>query len=174
MRPTIRRPTGSTVCLIAALVLGACGGETADETPRASDDGSYERTSFVLCPALEAHRAELATIVGFEQDADRGMAGLGAECFVRGRRGNYLRVSLAPAMARSVSMAASSYEGEVTPVPALGNEARFVASGRQPHVLFPMGSLIVDITAENDATPTRETMVELALRVRELLVEANS
>jgi len=40
-------------------------------------------------------------------------------------------------------------------------------------VVFPLGGLIVDVDAEHVETPGRETMIRLALRVRELLVEAN-
>jgi hypothetical protein len=80
----------------------------------------------------------------------------------------------APALVPSVAMHVGSYEGEVSPVPELGDDARFIAVAGQPHVLFSLGRLIVDVDASHEPTPSREAMVALAKRVREILVAANS
>jgi hypothetical protein len=50
----------------------------------------------------------------------------------------------------------------------------FIEGQIQPHVVFSMGSLIIDVDAENIDKPSRETMIELATRVREILTAANS
>ena len=142
----------------------------------ASDAGSGEftRESFVLCPALEDHRDELASIVGFEQDPDRDLSVLGSECSIHGDFGAFARVSLAPAIQQSVAMHVRGFDAEAQPAPELGPDAVFVDVNLQPHVVFSMGPLIIDVDASNVETPSRETMIELALRVREILTEANS
>jgi len=173
------------VCAAACLACGSGpNGETSTEsraadapaaaTTSATQEG-FDRQSFVLCEAFEPHREELASIVGFEQDADRSLSVLRSECVVRGEDGAFARVSLLPAIVRSVAMQVGSYDGEATPAPELGDDAMFVeGTTGQPHVIFAMGPLFIDVDAENIETPSRETMIELAVRVREILTEANS
>jgi hypothetical protein len=171
--------------LALALVLACRGPEGTDgrtaEPDRSgatseqasSRAGAYDRASFVLCPALEDHRAELAAIVGFEHDPAGSIAGVGSECIIRGTRFGVVRVSLAPAVIRSIAMQVSSYEADAVPAPELGEQAMLVDVSLQPHVVFPLGGLIVDVDAENVETPDHATMIALALRVRELLAAAN-
>lgn len=152
---------------------GSAGLAAGDESPRASGNDQFDRASFVLCPALEAHRAELAAMVGFdERDPARPIKGIGNECFIRGRY-SHVSVELAPAINSSVAMQVRGYDAETSVVPELGNDAMFVDARSQPHVVFSLGNLIVDVGAEGTDKPTRETMTGLATRVRELLVAAN-
>jgi hypothetical protein len=165
----------------------ACGGEPREEAatgpatagvgdgtsmPAESDSPiGLTREVFSRCTGIEEHRAELASIVGFQHDPERSVAGVGASCFVRGRGGDFLRVALAPAMAPSVEMVAKGYDAETSPLPEVAPSAVFVDDGFQPHVVFSLDGLIIDIDAENVETPSRETMVRLANRVREILAE---
>lgn len=176
------------IVLPIAVVLGSCGGgdagaDAGTDAPPASESeapasetpsGDFDRESFVLCPALEPHREELASILGFEQDAERDLAGLGSECILRGTDHGFVSVALPPAVIRSVSMHVDGFDAETSPAPELGPEAVFVDATLQPHVVFMLGPLIIDVGAESRETPSRETMIELATRVREILAEANS
>jgi hypothetical protein len=152
--------------------------ESGAETPppagvsRTPKDG-FDRESFVLCPALEAHRDELAAIVGFEQDAERPIALSDSECSIDGESGAFARVTLAPAFEPSVEFHVRGFDAPNSPAPALGPNAVFVDVNLQPHVVFAMGSLIIDVDAAGVETPSRDTMIELAKRVREILRNAN-
>ena len=173
--------------MVGHLGLCACGADKQDpaETSRSagaaaenessSPSGSdrYERASFVLCPALEAHRAELAAIVGFEErDPARPIEGVGRQCFIRGEY-SHVSIELAPAFYRSILMQGGGNDADTSPAPEFGDYAVFVDAISQPHVVFPLGDLFIDVGAEASEKPTRETMIELATRVRELLVAAN-
>lgn len=147
--------------------------DTATDTS-AADRGEFDRASFVFCPALEDHREELASIIGFEQDAERPISAFSGECALYGDHGAFVRVSRAPSVEPSVAFHVSGFEADVSPAPQLGPDAVFVDDRRQPHVVFSIGPLIIDVDAKNVETPSRETMIELASRVREILVEANS
>lgn len=149
------------------------GGKAAAPETSSTAPAGPARDSFILCPALEQHRDELASIIGFEQDAERAIDGFGSECNIRGDHGAFIRVALAPSYARSISMHVGGYDSEPSPAPELGHDAVFIANGIQPHVVFPMSSLIIDVDSESIQTPSRETMIELALRVREILTAAN-
>jgi len=164
----------------------ACGGEGGMETKgdggaatveggSATVSDEYDRATFVLCPALEGRRAELASIAGFEHDPERSLKGFGAECFVRGMDFGFIRVAISPAVMRSVSMAAGGFDAPPTPAPELGDDAVFVDAGSQAHIFFTMGGLIIDVGAESESPGKldRETMIELAARIRELLQAAN-
>jgi hypothetical protein len=145
--------------------------ESESSSPSGSD--RYERASFVLCAALEAHRAELAAIVGFEErDPARPIQGVGRQCFIRGEY-SHVSIELAPAVYRSILMQGGGYDADTSPASELGDHAIFVDAQSQPHVVFPLGDLFIDVGAEATDKPTRETMIELAMRVRELLVAAN-
>lgn len=178
------RKIAATVGL--AVALASCGGgdapgeqaQTPGSAAQSSDAsataaGEYSRESFVLCPAFEPYREELASIVGFEQDPERDLSVLSGECIVHGADAGFARVTLAPAVMPSVSMYVEGFDAPVGPAPELGPEARFVDAPLQPHVVFTMGRLILDVDAENIETPSRDTMIELATRVREILVQAN-
>lgn len=169
------------VTLGAIAAMAACGGgssgdraaESAAPAAGGSDAavataGQFSRASFVLCDALEPHRQELSSIVGFEQDASRALPVTRSECVVRGKGGAFARVELLPAIVSSVAAHTSSFEGEASPAPALGPDAMFVDGGIQPHVIFAIGHLFIDVNAENVVTPSREAMIKLALRVREI------
>lgn len=173
---------------LMAIVLWSCGGgdaadesvpaaelQTAASEAAAAESGGFDRESFSLCPALEPHRDELASIVGFvEKDPARELAVFDSECIVHGDHGAFARVSLAPAFTRSIQMHIGGFDAESSAAPELGPDAMFVDGRLQPHVVFSMGKLIIDVDAENIETPSRETMIELATRVREILTEANS
>ena len=151
----------------------SAGAAAESESSRASGSERYERASFVLCPALEAHRAELAAIVGFEErDPARPIEGVGRQCFIRGEY-SHVSIELAPAVYRSILMQGGAYDADTSPAPELGNHALFIDALRQPHVVFPLGDLFINVGAEASEKPTRETMIQLATRVRELLVAAN-
>jgi hypothetical protein len=145
----------------------------ANNVASADQQGKYTRDSFVLCPALEDHREELASIVGFEQDPERGLSGPGSECIVHGEY-SFARVTLLPAFTRSIAMHAQGFDAEASAAPELGADALFIDGALQPHVVFSMGELFIDVDAENIEKPSRQTMIELATRVREILREANS
>jgi hypothetical protein len=130
------------------------------------------RPAFVLCPALEAHHQELAKIVGFALDPKEPFAAMGLECIVRSGRVGFARVTqVTPGL--TVAMRAQSIDAAASPAPELGPDAMFVAGKLQPHVVFTMGPVVIDVDAENIETPSRETMIALATRVRDILAEAN-
>jgi hypothetical protein len=180
------RTTGWIV--LTLMTLGACAGDgssqeaapSRESASQASEHGSggtavaFTRQSFVLCPALEDHREELASIVGFEQDPERGLSVMSSECIVHGKDFAFARVTLLPAMVPSIAMHVESFDTEASPAPELGEDAMFVDGALQPHVVFSIGGLFLDVDAENVETPSRETMIELALRIRDILTEANS
>jgi hypothetical protein len=66
-------------------------------------------------------------------------------------------------------MCVGGFDAEASPATELGHDAVFIDGQVQPHVVFSMGSLIIDVDAENIEMPSRETIVELATRVREIL-----
>ncbi len=166
-------------------LLSACGGEPQSASTTNAEAASpsagapdmrtagYDRSTFILCDAIEpGHYRELADIVGFE--ADEWGAQFRTECIVKGARVAFARVKLQPAMAPSAeAVAKQSYDGDATPAPELGDDAWFVDDGLQPHVIFAMGPLVLDVSAESEQTPDRGTMIELALRIRDILREAN-
>lgn len=172
--------------LLAVLAAWSCGGgdagsadvpagQTADQATEntTAGGGEYSRESFVLCEAIEGHREELAGIVGFEPDLEREIQGVGAQCSVRGTDFGFVSLEVPPAIMSSIAMYARGFDGETNPVPALGEDAVFVDAGLQPHIVFELGGLIIDVGAEAGGTPSRETMIDLATRIRDLLVEAN-
>ena len=73
----------------------------------------------------------------------------------------------------TVAMRAQSVDAPASPAPELGPDAMFVAGKLQPHVVFAMGPVVIDVDAENIETPSRETMITLATRVRDILAAAN-
>lgn len=164
-----------TACGNAENTATSAGGEAAQAPSSAapSKPGGDERASFVLCDAFQpVHYEEFAAIVGFEVDESGSL--LRSECIVKGSRIAFARVKLQPTLVQSAeALATQSYDGEASPAPELGDGAWYVADGLQPHVIFPMGKMILDVDAENEDTPSRETMIKLALRVREILQEAN-
>lgn len=172
--------------VVVCVALSSCGGGTGEEAPAAggmdpaapdaaaAPSGEYTRDSFVLCDAIEPHREELASIVGFEPDPERALSVMSSECVVRGAGGSFARVSLLPALVPSVALHVQSFDAEASAAPELGPDAMFVDDALQPHVAFAMGPLFIDVDAEHVETPSRETMIALALRVREILTEANS
>ncbi|HKK07618.1 MAG TPA: hypothetical protein VKA44_01900 [Gemmatimonadota bacterium] len=128
----------------------------------------------MLCPALEEHRAELASMVGLEADPDRPVAVSRSECIVRGTDGGFVRVSLAPAATPSIALHVEGYDSPVSPAPGLGSDAVFVDVSGQPHVVFRLGSLILDVDAESSPAPDRESMLSLGAAVKGILADANS
>jgi hypothetical protein len=176
--------------LALAITLVSCGGGRDDATHESSvaDSGSQSSTvepeatapagltreSLVLCPALEPHQDELASIVGFKRDTERALAGVGMECVIRGEYVAFIRVAVAPAFTPSITMHAGGYEGKASPAPELGSGAVFIEDGIQPHVVFAMDQLIIDVDAENIDTPYRDTTINLAARIREILSASNS
>lgn len=177
------------IVLPAAAVVWSCGGgdargkadaaaaaeQEAVVSAAASDaaSGDFDRESFVLCPALEEHREELVSIVSFEQDAEWNIQRFGSECIVRGRDTGFVRVAVAPAITGSVAMHVRAFDAETSPAPEVAPDAVFVDVSLQPHVVFSMGALIIDVDAEAIEAPNRQTMIALATRVREILAEAN-
>lgn len=170
------------------VILWSCGGGDAgeesappverqaamSEAPAMSESGGFTRESFVLCPTLEGHREELASIVGFEPDLERELSAIPGECIVHAEDIGFARVTLPPAAMRSIAMYVGGFDAEASPAPELGSDAVFIDASMQPHVVFSMGPLIIDVDAESIDTPSRETMIELARRVREILTAANS
>lgn len=174
------------VSLAAMAAWGCGGGDSPDGDVRAdqarttaqsgerSGTDQYSRETFLLCQPIEEHREELAAIVGFEPDLEREVQGIGAKCFVRSTDLGFVSVELPPAITRSIAMHARSFGEETNPVPELGEDALFVDAGLQPHVIFGLSGLMIDVGAEALERPSRETMIELAIRIRDLLEEANS
>lgn len=143
----------------------------------ASSANSYDRKSFVLCPALESHRDELAAIVGFEQNSERAlsMSASSRQCFVRGKDGGFIGIEILPAIVSSIeAYADESFDATATEAPEIGPDAMYVEHVSQPRMIFSMGSLLIDVYAEYYAkTPDRDTMVALAARVRDFLPDEN-
>lgn len=177
----------SWIAAMAVVLISCGGGDSAEESAAlgerdtaaseaspAGESGGFDRESFVLCPALEGHREEIASIVGFEPDPERALSAITGECIVHAEEIGFARVSLAPAIVPSIAMYAEGFDAEAKPAPELGSNAVFIDAPMQPHVVFSMGSLIIDVDAENIEKPSRETMIELATRVREILMQANS
>lgn len=175
-------------CVAAASVgLAACGGGSGEAGTSATDvapaggadaaattSEGFTRATFVLCEAIEPHREELASIVGFTQDADRDLGIMRSECVIHGDEGGtFARVSLLPALMSSVAQAVQRYEGEAVAVTEVTPDAMFVDVPGQPHVIFSMGPLLIDVDAENVEVPSRTTMVDLARRVHAILTDAN-
>ncbi|HKJ15818.1 MAG TPA: hypothetical protein VJ984_00530 [Xanthomonadales bacterium] len=176
-----------SILLALVFIISSCGGESGDGAEATVDvaartdsaAGSTEpialtRQSIVLCEALKGHRQELASIVGFQAEMDRSIAGVGSECFVRGKGGDFIRVAIPPAIVRSTSMYAEHFEGTSNPLPELGEEAYHLDDGSKPHVIFMIGEVIIDVEVDYIETPDQDAVVKLALRVRELLQDANS
>ena len=182
---TEREPmTKRTLYFCLTALLAACGGGSgggdvpADETRSAATTSrdaadQYSRASFVLCEPIEEHRQELAGIVGIEPDLERAVQGSGARCVVHGTDRGFMSIEIAPAVTPSIAVHAEGYEGTKTPVPSLGASAVFVDASLQPHVIFELGNLILDVGAESSEAPGRDAMVQLATRVRAILVAAN-
>lgn len=171
----MRAAARNALWIFMMAVSSSCGDSDAgEEDSRAADPGEFDRASFVFCPALEDHREELASIIGFEQDAERPISAFSGECALYGDHGAFVRVSRAPTVEPSIAFHVSGFEAEVSPAPELGPEAVFVDDGSQPRVVFSIGPLIIDVDAMNVETPSRETMIQLASRVREIFIEANS
>lgn len=160
---------------------GAEATDTGSDSEALAEGDSFDRDSFVLCPVIEEHKDELAAIVGFEVDPERGVETFSRECNIRGSEpGDFARVQLVPNFTPSIAVHVEGYEGSPTAAPELGDEAVFVESGVQPHVVFLLGDLIIDVDAEvidyetGMTAPSREVMTAYALRVRELLAAANA
>lgn len=180
--------------LVAAFVLASCGGagdqgsaaaeaDGSTAVPAAmpaaapaSSGGSIARADFVMCPALEPVAADLAGIVGFPMDRERGVEAMAGECFVRSEEAGFLSAALAPAFVRSIDMQAEGYEGHAEPAPGLGDGALIVHDALQPHVIFQLRGNIIDVGAESDGTeaPDDGTMLRLATAVRDALAAANA
>ncbi len=154
--------------------VGANDARSAAESPRDDAAGEYSRESFVLCEAIEEYREELADIIGIEPDLERRVQGIGSQCHVRGTDFGFISVEIAPAITPSIAAHAGGFDAETTPVPSLGDAAVFVDASFQPHVVFELGDLIIDVGAEAAKMPGRDAMIDLATRVREILVAANS
>ncbi|MEN8039938.1 MAG: hypothetical protein ABFR95_00360 [Actinomycetota bacterium] len=159
--------------------------DTTIDDAVASDDGdvvsestageAFDWDSFVLCPVIEEHKGELAAILGFEIDPERAVETFTRECNIQALNGyDFARVELGFKAMPSVEFKARGYEDPASPEPALGNEAVYIDASDQPHLIFLVGGLIVDVGArvEEMASP-RDTLIAYALRVRELLTEAN-
>lgn len=176
--------------VIATIYLSSCGDRSDAQRAPASLSSAAKppgeaangvsrnsRQFFILCPALENHRDELASLVGFKQDPKKAlsMSASSRECVVRGADGSFIGVSMPPAFIKSVEQhATQSYDGTASPAPEVGNDAMFVDRISQPHLIFTVGPTMIDVYAEHDATPPkRATMVTLATRVRDILVDAN-
>lgn len=171
---------------ITAIFLGACGGSPEEpdtpataappvpaDAPSAGRSSGYDRKTFVLCPAFENYRDELAAIVGFTQNPERGLSAGGSKCAIRGKGGDFIGVAMLPAMVNSIEQYVEAFDAPASPVPELGDDAMYGGSVSQPHVVFRMDPLIIAVNAENVETPSRETMITLATRVREILTGAN-
>jgi len=177
--------------LVAACLFASCGRAGGDASASAEAGGSsaapgsapatassgesIARADFVMCPALEPVASQLAGIVGFPMDEERGVEALAGECFVRSEEAGFLSAALAPAFVRSIDMQAQGYEGHTEPAPSLGDGAVIVHDALQPHVIFPLRDNIIDVGAESDGTeaPDDATMLRLATAVRDALAAAN-
>ena len=87
----------------------------------------------------------------------------------------YVNVNLVPAFIKSTEQHANkSFEGTASPVPEVGDDAMYVETISQPHVIFSTGPILIDVFAENyESPPDKNTMISLATRVQEILIEAN-
>lgn len=160
-----------------ASAVAETGTATSSPGTTAQQAGQFDRKTFILCPALEDHRDELAGIVGFEQNPERSLAmsARSSKCAIRGKGGDFLAVDMVPAMIKSIEQhATQSFEGSASPVPELGDDAMYVQHTSQPRVIFRMDSILIDVHVENyEKTPDRTTMVSLATRVKEILTNFN-
>ncbi len=194
--PSLRRILVLFVLTLIATALVACNGESsspdtsgnaeqaateargpqasAEPEPAPPAGAIFDRKTFVLCPVLEEHKSELASIVGFEADPDRQVATFQFECNIHGTDSGFVKVEIAPAIESSIAMRVTGYEDPVSAAPELGHDALYIDAGMQPHVVFSIRNLIIDVGAEDSLQPpSRATMVKLASRVRDLLLEAN-
>jgi len=190
LRGWLERRSGRRYAAMGAALVLACGGPDGSDPPgggatpgsgapataaqpaaaASTADDRIARADFVLCPAIEPIGEELAAMAGFRMDPERGVEVVAGECFVRGD--GFLRVALAPAIMQSVAMQASGYDGAQSPLPQLGPQAVLI-DAPQPHVVFELRGQIVDVGVEAPGAG-RETVVELAERVREALTNANA
>ena len=188
-----RRTMDRSIALLTmAGLLASCGGASDDAaTARTTDgaappasapvaapgsaDGTIARADFVMCPALEPIAADLAAIVGFAMDRERGLERLAGECFVRSEDSGFVSAAVAPAFVRSTAMQAEGYEGRAEPATGPGDGALIVRDALQPHVIFELRGNIIDVGAEADGTgaPDDATMLRLATAVRDALLAAN-
>ncbi len=176
---------GLVVGLSAATgLLVSCGGDAADSESASVETASATRSpggrevaraDFVLCPAIESIAADLAGIVGFQLDEDRGVQAMVGECFVRGEESEFVSVALAPAIMSSVGMQASGYEGSQAAVPAFGEDAVMIRDPVQPHLIFELLGQIIDVGVEGPAgtTPDTGTVIRVATAARDALLAAN-
>lgn len=157
------------------IVLCSCGDNSGGQGMPVSDNAAATSKDFQLCPPLELHRDELASIVGFEQDAERAlsMSPTSRKCFIRGSGGDFIGVESLPALVKSIEAYAESFDGSSSAVPNLGSDAVFIDDVSQPHVAFRMGSRIINVSAEYIEKPDQDTMVTLATRVHEILEIVN-
>ena len=127
----------------------------------------------MLCSAVEPHRAELASLAGFTQDPDRKIRGFGTSCAIRGTSAEAIFIEVAPAFNRSIEMVADGYDGKKSPAEGLGPGAVFVDVPSQPRAVFAMGPLFLNIGVDNVRGTSRDTTLEVAVRIREILGSAN-
>lgn len=170
--PTQDAPEGSS---------GADVTDTGSDSKASAEGGSFDRDSFVLCRVLEEHKDELAAIVGFEADPERGVETFSDECNIRGSEpGNFARVQLVPNFTPSILFHIEGYEGLKMPAPELGAEAVSIENDFQPDVVLLLGDFIIDVDAEvidyetGLTAPPSDAMIAYAARVRDLLTEANA
>jgi len=174
----VDRDTGDTTTQIdAPSNADDSSGEATDspETEASESVGSFDRDSFVMCPVIEEYDVELASILGFDVAPEGSGQPFPSECFIRGANSSDLAsVKLVGNFVPSIDFYVEGYEGVRLPAPELGDGAVFIGDGFQPRVVFPLGDLIIDVGAnvEGDSL-TQDVMIAYALRVKELLVEAN-
>lgn len=92
---------------------------------------------------------------------------------IRGTSAEQIQIEVAPAFNRSIEMVADGYDGKKSPAEGLGPDALFVDVALQPHVVFAMGPLFLNIGIDNSRGTSRETTLKVAVRIRELLSTAN-
>jgi len=150
------------------------GSADAPETD-ASDSGGSSDGDLVVCPVIVEHDVELGTILGFEVDPESSGAPTASECFIRGANiVDFAEVELVGSFMPSIEFQVEGYEGVALPAPELGDDAVFIDSDFQPRVVFLLGDRIIDVGAEVEGTTlSYDVMIAYALRVKELLVEAN-
>ena len=148
---------------------GACDSPGAD-----AGSPGYDAAALVLCPALEPHGVDLAATAGFEATTE--VQAFVDGCSVEGDAGAFVMVEMLPALESSIEAYAAGYEGMVTAALELGEDAvHVVGPAGEDHVVFELGGLYFVVGgATVEGPPQRARMIELALRVRELLMEANA
>jgi hypothetical protein len=175
------------VVAAAPLLLIGCGSGTDDAATDTAGESTAPATrtpaapaqqtttsEFVLCPAFETVAADLAELLGFELDADRGVQSSPRECFVRGTQAEFVSLALAPAFIQSVTMQASGYEGSASAAPELGATALWIDAPLQPHVIFELDDRILDLGVELSMdAPDRTRVIEAAALTRDALIAAN-